>query len=317
MDRLGSKPSMGNSSTSGIAIGVDIGGTNLKAGLVDQEGEVLSRLEQAVPVEKTPALVVKTIVEMVQKLIDDPGLSKNLLGVGLGVPGGIDVGKGLVTESPHFPRWKNVSLKSELTKFLNQKIILDNDSNCFALGELHFGLGKNCENFLALTLGTGLGGALVINKSLWHGTSGMAGEFGHMGIDPEGPDCPCGGKGCLETFSSGSALIRLAEKEMKKQLTGEILEKEAENGNQKAKEIFSKFGSTLGYGLANLVNIMGITNIIIGGKVTRSWEYFYPAILKAISNQCFQKVAEKVNIRPSSLEDNAGIVGAASLVLYN
>jgi len=297
-----------------LALGFDLGGTNLKAGLVNSKGQVLARCEEGVPPEKTPESVLKIIEKMAQELSQKTPPNVSIKGVGVGIPGGINVEKGLVTQSPHYPLWKDIPFCSQIEKSLKYPTKMDNDANCFALGELHFGYGKDLDCFLALTLGTGIGGAIILNRKIWHGPSGMAGEIGHMGIDPKGPDCACGGKGCLETFASGSALIQMAEKEMKVPMDGKKLEEAAQKGDGLAKDIFSRFGYTFGYGLSSIANVIGITEIIIGGKVIRAWDFIYPKMKEAINNQCFRLVSQKVRIRSTSLGDNAGILGAASLV---
>lgn len=307
------------------AIGIDLGGTNLRGGLVTESGRILAKVHQRLPVKKSPEAVVAAMAALIGKLEKQvPKKQMKLVGVGIGAPGGIDAKKGVVTQSPHLPLWKNVPLRNLLAEDVGLPVWVDNDANCFALGESTFGNGKGAKNLLALTLGTGIGGGLMIDGKIWHGDSGMAAEFGHMVLDVNGPKCACGARGCFEAFASGSALIRMAKEEIAKgektllaktkDIRGENIEKAADRGDRLSRQLFERLGTYLGLGIGNLVNMTGITQVVVGGKVIFSWEYFYPKTMEAIHRQCFRSVAKKVTLKSASLGDDAGLLGASLLV---
>lgn len=307
-----------------LRIGIDLGGTNVRAGLIDEDGQILARHGEFLPQPKSPEKIVERMAAIVRELAHKRPKKSHLLGVGIGAPGGIDPEAGVVTQSPNLPLWKNVALAQWMTEACKLPVLVDNDANCFALGEQRFGGGTGAEHLLGVTLGTGIGGAMIINHRLWHGPTGMAGEFGHMVVEAEGLECDCGGRGCLEMYASGKALIRMAKDAIGKgrksliakteNFDGRTVEEAARKGDELAKELFATLGTYLGRGIASLVNATGIPKVVVGGKVIRSWEYFYKQTKDVIQHQCFSRVAERVQIRPATLEDNGGILGAASLI---
>ena len=288
-----------------LFIGIDLGGTHIRAGLVSGEHQVQARLQRPVPTDREPAAVLKDIVSMVRELESQAG--QTVEAIGCGVPGIVDANTGIVYQSPHFPSWQGVAIRDALQTELGRELFIDNDANCHALAEWSCGAGAEVDSLIALTLGTGIGGGIIIDGKIHHGTSGFAGELGHMVINPEGPPCNCGGRGCLEMYASATGLSYLARHD----IDAEDLSKQAEAGDAFARQLFVQMGSYLGIGIASLVNVLGIHTIIIGGGVSASWDFFQPALQQEFERRSYRKTVELTQIRRAALGDDAGVIGAA------
>ncbi|HEU5450827.1 MAG TPA: ROK family protein, partial [Terriglobales bacterium] len=195
---------------SGFAIGVDLGGTNLRIAAVDDSGKLLEKVTTGTKVSLGRAHVITEMCDAIRTLAGKFSLDSELLGVGIGVPGIIDKRTVMLRESPNLPGWHDYPVRDEIERRLQAPVVLENDANAAALGENWLGAAKGFDDMLMITLGTGVGGGMVLRQKVWHGMTGMAGELGHITVDPNGPKCGCGNQGCVEQFASASAVVRMA-----------------------------------------------------------------------------------------------------------
>jgi glucokinase len=297
------------------AIGIDLGGTNLRVALVSEDGEIARKVKKASPEEVFDSLL-ETIEEVKQG---------DIAGIGLGVAGLIDRENGRVFSSPNYHAVEGLDLVEGIQRKFNVPVYLENDANCAALGENARGAGKDFENFVLLTLGTGIGGGIIYKGELLD----AAAEIGHMSINAEAEKCPCGNIGCLENYASARAMIAKAVVMLEKgtesmlknccngsiyKITPDDIYKSALEGDTLSREILRDAGRALGVGLANLINILSPEAIILAGGLIGAWNIYVQEAIKEASRRAFKDVFEAVKIIPSSLGDDAGVVGAASLV---
>jgi glucokinase len=302
-----------------VMIGVDLGGTNLRTALLNQAGDILDKQKEATHAsdgwKKVVARLVENIAEQ-REIAERQGLA--VAAVGVGAPGVIRMNKGIVVKSPNFPDWNNLPLKDELEKALHVPVVIENDANAAALGEQWLGAGRGIASMILLTLGTGVGGGIVLDNSIWHGADGMAGEVGHMTIFPEGRKCGCGNTGCLEMYASARGIVqsyREAHPAAPDSCTSELIYQAAREGDEVAVRVMNDMGRMLGIGIANLINIFNPEMIVIGGGVKEAWPLFISATRKEIMRRAFQVPAERTRIMPSVLGDDAGMVGAAAVAM--
>lgn len=312
-----------------LAIGIDIGGTNVRCGLVRGDGEVVHWIEGSSEQGQEPKGMVALLVGLIEGVFKESGegASAGELPIGIGVAGGIDANRGLVTQSPQFPKWKNLKLAERLSSALGgTAVFVRNDVDCALKGEHWKGAAAGADCVAAYWMGTGLGGALILDGKLVHGPSGMAGEFGHVMADPSGVECHCGAIGCLETIVSGWALgeqaARKAElgeparlKDGSEALNASELAEAAKNNDRVAIEIWRRFGWHLGHGMGSLVNALSVDLILLGGKVSRASRYFLPEAKKQLKSRAFKYPGSRVRIVCARLGDQAGVIGAAAVAL--
>lgn len=308
------------------AIGVDLGGTNLRVGVIREDGHV--EAEAAIPVgtEKSADRIAGLIGEHVAVMQQQ--VAKSMTGCGLGIPGIVDSERGIIFSSPNFREWQDVEMLRLLRKTIELPMVIDNDANMFALAELLYGAGKGHKNLIMLTLGSGIGGGIVIDGKVFHGDRGFAGEVGHIVVEPDGVPCGCQGHGCWEQYAAGCAFTHLVHRLPKhereavlaevygdaNQLSPELIARLAGQGNTIARELWRSYGRYLGIGIASLINVLGITTIVIGGGIARSWDHFIDATRAEIASRTYRKNVQHLKLLPASLGDNTGIVGAASAV---
>ena len=240
--------------------------------------------------------VLNDMCEAIRHASDKFKSSGNLLGVGIGVPGIIDMQTGMVRESPNLPGWSDYPVRDEIEKRLGAPVILENDANVAAFGEKWLGVGRQVGDMAMLTLGTGVGGGIVLDGKIWHGMTGMAGEFGHMTVDPEGQPCGCGNRGCLEQYASATAIVRMAREAIAAgdapgltkaaisdlELSAQEIYNLAIRGDEQAVWIFRKVGRALGIALAAMVNGLNLQMYVIGGGVCSAWDAFSPTIFEEL-----------------------------------
>ena len=297
------------------AIGIDLGGTNLRVALVSEEGEIARKVKKASSEE-----VFSSLLETIEEVMNG-----DIAGIGLGVAGLIDRKNGRVFSSPNHRAVEGLNLVEDLQREFNLPVYLENDANVAALGEKVSGAGKNFENFILLTLGTGIGGGIIYKGERLD----VSAEIGHMSINSEAEKCPCGNIGCLENYASARAMIAKAVAMLEKgaesmlknccngsiyKITPEDIYKSALEGDTLSREILRDAGRALGVGLANLINILSPEAIILAGGLIGAWNIYVQEAIKEASRRAFKEVFEAVKIIPSSLGDDAGVVGAASLV---
>ena len=279
-----------------FAVGVDLGGTNLRIAAVDEQGSLIEKVTLGTKTVFGRDQVLNGMCEAIRHLSDKYKSSGELLGIGIGVPGIIDLETGMVRESPNLPGWSDYPVRAEIEKRLGAPVILENDANVAAFGEKWLGAGRHVGDLAMLTLGTGVGGGLVLDGKIWHGMTGMAGEFGHMTVDPEGQPCACGNRGCLEQYASATAIVRMAREVIATGGAGELAKaagsdlefsaKEIYNlaiqGDEQARRIFRRVGRALGIALSGMVNGLNLEMYVIGGGVCSAWEAFSPSIFEEL-----------------------------------
>lgn len=307
-------------------IGVDLGGTNLRTALLSPAGDVLARHKEATHASEGWEKVVARLIDDINHQREN-ALRKGLdvIAAGVGAPGVIHVDKGIVVKSPNFPDWNNVPLKEHLEKALGIPVYIENDANAAALGEQWRGAGRDIGSMILLTLGTGVGGGIILDNKIWHGADGMAGEIGHMTLIPEGRPCSCKNVGCLEMYASARGIVqsyREAAAQQSdagttpgKQITSEEIYALARGGNAIAAGVMKNMGRMLGIGIANLINIFNPERIVIGGGVKDAWPLFIDSVREEIMRRAFEVPARRTEIVPSLLGDDAGMVGAAAVAL--
>ena len=279
-----------------FSIGVDLGGTNLRIAAIDQQGQLLEKVTLGTQVTLGPDFVIGEMCTAIQHLRDKYRDSGSLQGIGIGVPGIIDMKTGEVRESPNLAGWANYPVHSKIEQRLGARVFLENDANCAALGEKWLGAAREMNDMAMLTLGTGVGGGLVLGGRIWHGMTGMAGEFGHITIEPNGALCGCGNYGCLEQYASATAVMRMAKESIASgraselsaaassdsEFSAKVVYNLAIQGDEEAKKIFAQVGRALGIALADLVNALNLPMYVIGGGVSSAWDAFSPFIFEEL-----------------------------------
>ncbi|MHB8895948.1 MAG: ROK family protein [Candidatus Geothermincolia bacterium] len=308
-------------------IGSDIGGTKIAVGAVDARGAIILRHEAPTPASDGDR-VVETLMEMVASSVEAARSEGfRVLGVGIGAAGFILHEEGIVLESPNIA-WSDVPLRALVTEASNLPVFLDNDANAAAAGEHFAGACKGVDDFIYLTMGTGIGGGIFVNGRLYRGHRGTAAELGHMTVDPSGPVCGCGRRGCLEAMASGTALereaARLAESSEASLLmemsggetgliTGEMVSAAADRGDPAALEAFKRIGYYLGLGVVNLIHAFDPEMVVIGGGVARSGRHLTEELEKAVKENGLPSLVSGTSIKLSTLGGDAGLIGAGAI----
>jgi glucokinase len=275
-----------------FSIGVDLGGTNLRIAAMDEQGRFLEKVTLGTRSAQGRDRVLNDMCDAIAHLQEKFKSSYSLAGIGIGVPGIIDMQTGMLRESPNLPGWADSPVQAEIERRLGTRVILENDANAAALGEKWLGAAKHVDDMLMLTLGTGVGGGLVLGGRIWHGMNGMAGEFGHMTVEPEGHPCGCGNRGCLEQYASATAVMRLTREAIAAnpetalaraagsdpEFSSKAVFNLAIQGDEEARKIFRRVGRALGIAIASLVNGLNLQMYVVGGGVSSAWEAFAPAI---------------------------------------
>jgi len=293
-------------------IGIDLGATFVKMGLVDDFGKVYFRRKIETVFSSDRASLIDAIICNIRDIIEISG--RPVSGVGIGVPGPVDSKKGVVHYFPNIKGWEGVRLKSILEKKLGLPVELDNDVNAMTLGEFVFGAGKNCNNLVCLTLGTGVGGGIIIDGKLYRGGSMCAGEIGHMPINETGPKCNCGGIACLERYIGNKYILEKARKTFGNKVTLEALTSLAKFGNKKAIAIWRDVAEKLSVALTEVVNLLNPDKIVIGGGVSKAGELILSPLRKQIKVRAMKDQAAHVKIIAAKLGADAGIIGASLLL---
>lgn len=296
-----------------FSIGVDLGGTNLRAAAIDSHGKILDKTSGGTNLQAGRDAVLADIVAAIRKLRGSQPKA-TLAGVGLGVPGIIVIETGVVTNSPNLPCFDNFPIRDEIERLLKAPVILENDANAAALGEKWMGAGKEVDDLMLLTLGTGIGGGIVTGGKVLHGFVGMAGEVGHLTVVPGGNPCGCGNNGCLEKHASATALTCMARlMGLGNDLTAKDLADLAKSGNPKAQLPYTMMGQALGVALANLINLLNFPLYLLSGGVLPAWDLFAPAMFEEVKRRSYVYRYTKTRIEPAILGNEAGLYGAAYL----
>jgi len=298
------------------AIGIDLGGTNLRAAAIDRSGNIIDKIAAATNFEKGLEAVLGDIVAAISTLRGKHGPG-DLAGIGVGVPGFIRMKEGFITNSNNLPYLENFPVRDELSRRLGTPVILENDANAAALGEKWRGAGKDVDDLVLLTLGTGVGGGIISGGRVLRGSVGMAGELGHTTVVPNGNPCGCGNQGCLEKHASATAVVAMAQmlhlgENLSAKDVGDLAGQAGETGD-KARAIWASVGEALGIALATLVNTFNFPLYLLSGGPLPSWDYFAPAMLRTVERRSFTYRATKPRIEKATLGNEAGLYGAAYL----
>lgn len=312
-----------------LALGLDLGGTHISCGLIASSGEIIAKSQTDINVKDSPEKIIqRKIIPLLKETILKANLNaKEIIGVGLGIPGNLDRKKGICIFSPNF-LWRNVNLANPIKKALNFPLFMTNDVNAAALGEKYFGAGYGISDFICIAIGTGIGGGIVANNKLVYGYSNGAGEIGHVTVQPDGLKCKCGNYGCMEAYASGPNIAKRTKTALKGN-TKSILLKMKKNINtitakdlyyaalkkdKLALKIWKETGIYLGIGLSSSIAVLNPQRIIIGGKVSTAMIFFLPSIKKEINKRNRMIPEDSTEIFKAKLGTQAGMIGAAALV---
>ena len=315
-----------------FTVGVDLGATTIKAGIVDAKGKIIDHITVDTKANKGPRVVIQQIVFAIQELFSKHTLGE-CFGIGIGSPGIINIKSGSVFYPPNFSEWKEVALAEAIRKTISLPTFLENDANCAALAEARYGAGIDVTDFIFVIWGTGVGGGIIINKKIYRGPFGGAGEIGHVSIDYNGLQCNCGNRGCIEAYigrqylsARTKTIIALRSKEgirsaIERLVNGNfdsiepsIISAAAEEGDRTAIEILEEAGDLLGCALASVINMFDIRTVVLGGGISAAPKFVYDIIHKSVTTRVLKPHRSNVRILKATLGTTAGIVGAASLV---
>jgi glucokinase len=295
------------------SIGVDLGGTNLRAAAIDAAGRMLAKVSGQTKLSAGPEAVVRDMVEAIVKLRSEFGPDR-LAGVGIGSPGIIVMATGMIMETPNLPGFEGFPLRDQVSRALGAPVILENDANAAAIGEKWVGAGRDVDDLILLTLGTGIGGGIIYQGRIMHGAIGMAGELGHIRVIPDGNPCACGNCGCLEKHASATAVVTMARlMGLGADLTAEDVFHLAAGGNARAVEVWRVAGKALGSALVSLINIFNFPLVLLSGGMLGAWDFFAPAMLDEVHRYCYVWRNSPARIEKAVLGNEAGLYGAARL----
>lgn len=301
-----------------LAIGVDLGGTNLRVALVTKDGEIIRKVKEPVS-----GGVIDLTIRLTKGFVNE-----EIAGIGLGVAGLIDRESSKVLISPNLPAVEGVSLVNSIKEKFRVPVFIENDANAAAFGEKWIGIGKEFSSFVLFTLGTGIGGGIIYDKKLLK----VAAEIGHITIHADGEKCHCGNSGCLESYASARALLSNVISALESgresilkglfngnfyKLTAEDIYRTALDGDILAREMLKDAGKNLGIGIANIINVMSPEAIVLAGGLTGAWDIYIQEAIREASRRSFKELFNKVKIIPSLLGDDAGVIGSAGIVFEN
>jgi glucokinase len=307
-----------------LVIAADLGGTNLRAATVDRQGVIHERVKHPTPRAAQADEIVRALVGAARECESLSGeRSREISALSVVVPGTVQIENGVVTKAPNLPCLDGFRLGAALEAELQWPAILENDANAAAVGERWQGAGRGAETIICVTLGTGVGGGIILNGKLWRGIDGSAGEIGHIGVEPTGAACPCGSRGCLEVYASATAILRMTREarpryprsplHTSENLTAKMVYQIGLQGDELALEVFRRMGLYLGVGLASLVNIFNPEMIVIGGGVSEGWELFIQHVREHVADRAFPIPARRAQIVRAECGDDAGLLGAAHI----
>ena len=303
-----------------VVLAVDLGGTNLRMAAVDRQGKILYRTKRETPRGERAEEIVQAIA---QSAIECQGKSPEfqVTAISAAVPGAVNADDGIIMKAPNLPALNGFRFAAALESELGVKAILENDATAAAVGENWLGASQNFRSSICVTLGTGIGGGIIIDGKVLRGPDGTAGEIGHIGVEPFGVPCGCGSRGCVEQYSSATAIVRLAralETQYPKSILNDHLRfnafevyQAAEKGDELALEVFRQMGFYLGIALSNLLNILNPEIIVIGGGAAAGWDFFMPHTQETIHQRAYREPAARAKLVRAELGDDAGILGAA------
>jgi glucokinase len=310
---------------SDLIFAADLGGTHLRSATVDRNGNIHHRLKQPTPQGEEPIEIVRALVNAARECeVQCTPHGRKISAVSVAVPGTVDFEEGVVVKAPNVPCLDGFRLSAALRSELQLPAVVENDANAAAVGEMWQGAGRRYSHLVCVTLGTGVGGGIILDGKLWRGVDGSAGEVGHIGVDPfAGVPCTCGSRGCLEVYASATAIVRMTRETQPRYptsilhkvdtLTSQKIYEAGLQGDELALEVLRRMGVYLGIGLASLVNLLNPEIIVIGGGVSDGWELFEKHMNQQVRERAFPLPAQRVKITRAECGDDAGLLGAARL----
>lgn len=295
------------------SIGLDLGGTNLRAAAVSKDGKLFDNVSGSTPYSAGREAIVGDMVGAIETMRDRHGKEK-LSGIGVAVPGFILLEKGVISNANNLASLENFPIRDELSRRLGAQVILENDANAAALGEKWIGAGRDVKDLVLLTLGTGIGGGIIANGDVLRGYLGMAGELGHITAVPNGNPCGCGNRGCVEKHASATAITAMAKLlGLGDAMSAKAVYDLAIVGNEKAQDIFTSMGQALGIVLAMLVNTFNFPLYLFSGGPLAAWDLFAPAMIEETRKRSFTFRTTDTRVEKAALGNEAGLFGAAYL----
>ncbi len=314
-----------------LYVGVDLGGTNVRAGLVDDEGNVLARDRRKTLARESAEAPVRQIVDTINEAVRQGGVTlSDVAGIGIGSPGPLSAREGKILRAGNLPHWENFPLASVIRERTGVLTYIQNDANVFALGEWWKGAGRGYDNFFAMTLGTGIGGGAIVGGKLLTGFNDNAAEVGHTSIDYQGVQCWCGQKGCIEMYSSATGIVRVTLEEVvnvhwdtplreyvskPQELNSYVIYEAAKSGDAFALNIFDKVGYMLGVCIVNSLNLLNFERVAIGGGLATAGDFIFEPARRALHERGFRSFSHDVSIVPAEIPDDAAVLGAVKLVM--
>lgn len=322
---------MHDGSKTDLVCAVDLGGTNLRAANIDRSGQIHERFRTETPESNSAAEIVTAVAAAVRDC--EAGARKrgtHVSAVSVVVPGTVHVESGLVFNAPNLRSLQGYQLAAALQRSLDRGALVENDANAATLGEMWLGAARGCRSIICLTLGTGVGGGIVLDRKLWRGPDGTAGELGHISVEPfGGVQCGCGSVGCLEVYASATGIVRMTLEALAQypnsllnsiaadQLTSEKVYRAAIAGDELALAVFTRMGTYLGIATASFVNVFNPEMIVIGGGVSAAWDLFAEKVGDEVMKRAFSVPAQRCRLVRAECGDDAGLIGAAWLAFEN
>ncbi len=299
------------------AIGVDLGGTFVKVALVSEAGDIVFDSKLPIGGKASKNTILDTIKKVIQMAVDKAGKDKlDLIGIGMGTPGIVYDGV-IMGGAENLKGWENIDLSSYYSKIFNLPVLVDNDANLMGLGEVNYGAAKGCTDVVCLTIGTGIGGAIIANGELYGGYKNRGAELGHVVVEHNGPICNCGGRGCLEVYSSTTALIRhyakLSGMDIK-DINGHYIINKFKENEENAVKCLEDHTDYLGHGIASFINTFAPQKVVIGGGISEAGQFYIDMISKSAFKYVMPNCSSHTEIVAARLGNNAGSLGGASLI---
>ena len=314
-----------NNALNNHVLAADVGGTNTRIAVVTKDGEILALLKKSTHCKDGKDEMIRFLVSTAKETIEKSRLSiKDICGMGIGFPGPLNAETGMIFNPPNLIGWNNVPLKDILEEKLKLPVSIENDANLAGLGEWWKGTGEGTNSLVCITLGTGVGGGIILNGEIWHGASWIAGEIGHTTVIRDGMKCTCGNNGCLEAYASARGIVERAnialsenrDKDKSQLITNlKQLDELVLQGNETILNVIKETGVILGIAVANIANLLNPDIVVLFGGVTNLGENLLKPLKEEVKKRAFEKATESLRIETSKLGDNGGILGAAKSIL--
>jgi len=313
------------------SIGVDLGGTNIVCAIVNYQGKIVNRLKVPTLAERGKEATIKRIIETIhENIVQSSVVPDDIIGIGIGAPGPLDVKRGMINFAPNLPGWRDVPLRKILEDEFNMKVVLENDANAAAWGERCFGAGQGVNNLVCFTLGTGIGGGIIIDGKIYHGNNYGAAELGHMTVNKDGPRCNCGNYGCLEAYSSATGIKNRIKNRIREGIKSDFsnfdedklfeslrlksIFEAARKGDRLTSIVVEEAISYLGIAIANITNILNPEMVVLVGGITNEGEKLLIPLKGEVKKRAFYFNYKSLKIVIGELGGNAGVLGAAALL---